>query len=227
MSKEEDIESNKKEPMSGDELRNLSYREKRNLFLKVKEEKILLAEEGKDKEKLTFREKYQILLKVKKENSPKPKYLNQFHKESTEKSYTNMKIYLDFDGTIVENQYPAVGQCNMGCFEIIDKLEKAGHEIILNTTRVEFNNGTLIEAIKFINHSMANLKNNTQVYSFPNTDHKYEPTKWDWDFHFKTGRIFIDDTCDGIPLKNAISSSGQMVDWDRLDLEFKEHGLYN
>lgn len=26
--------------------------------------------------------------------------------------------------------------------------------------------------------------------------------------------------------KSAVSSGGQMVDWDKLDLEFKERGLY-
>lgn len=143
-----------------------------------------------------------------------------------ERFRNNMKIYLDFDGTVVEHEYPAIGPCNQGCFEIIDKLHRAGHEIVLNTMRVEFDNGTLKEAAEFINQSILNLKNNTQTYSFPNTDHKYEPTVWDWDLHFNSGRIFIDDVCEGIPLKNGLSSSRQMVDWDKLDLEFKQHGLY-
>ena len=136
-----------------------------------------------------------------------------------------MKIYLDFDGTVVEHQYPVIGQCNYGCFEIIDKLNTAGHEIILNTMRVEFDKKLLTEAIEFINLSMASLNIN-QINSFTNTDHKYEPTKWDWDLHFFTGRIFIDDVCEAIPLKNGVSSSRQMVDWEQLDVEFKENGLY-
>lgn len=137
-----------------------------------------------------------------------------------------MKIYLDFDGTVVEHQYPAIGQCKWGCLEIIDKLNKAGHEIVLNTMRVEFDTGTLMEALEFINSAMTNL-NNTQVYSFTNTDHKYEPTRWDWDLHFRSGRIFIDDVCEGIPLKSSKTTRRQMVDWEKLDLEFKEHSLYN
>ncbi|MBL0330065.1 MAG: hypothetical protein IPP64_11765 [Bacteroidetes bacterium] len=136
-----------------------------------------------------------------------------------------MKIYLDFDGTVVEHQYPAIGQCNDGCFDIIEKLYNAGHEIILNTMRVEFSNGTLQEAIEFINRAMKNL-NISQIDSFKNTDHKYEPTKWDWDLHINSGRIFIDDVCEGIPLKNSITTSRKMVDWDKLDLEFIEHGIY-
>lgn len=142
------------------------------------------------------------------------------------RSPNNMKIFLDFDGTIVEHQYPAIGPINTGCLEIIDKLIKAGHEIILNTMRAEFDNRLLMEAIEFINYSMTNLQGNTQAYSFLNTDHKYDPTIWNWELHFNTGRIFIDDVCEGIPLKSTISSSRQMVDWEKLDLEFKEYGLY-
>lgn len=137
-----------------------------------------------------------------------------------------MKIYLDFDGTVVEHQYPALGQCNAGCFEVIDKLYNAGHEIIINTMRVEFNNGTLEQAVEFINQSMRILNNNAAFYFFENTKHKYDPTIWDWELHFKTGRIFIDDVCEGIPLKNGTVANRQMVDWEKLDVEFKEHGVY-
>ena len=137
-----------------------------------------------------------------------------------------MKIYLDFDGTIVEHQYPAIGQINTGCLAIVDKLGKAGHEIVINTMRVEYDDKLLTDAIEFINHSMTNLKNNTQVYSFTHTNHKYDPTKWDWSLHLKTERIFVDDVCEGIPLKDAISSNKPMVDWDKLDVEFKKYGLY-
>ena len=137
-----------------------------------------------------------------------------------------MEVYLDFDGTVVEHQYPLIGRCNSGCFEIIDKLNKAGHEIIINTMRVELDKKLLMEAIEFINHSLANLENNTQIYSFKNTECKYNPTKWDWDLHFSTGRIFIDDVCEGIPLKKGFLLSRQMVDWDALNIEFKKHGLY-
>ena len=61
-----------------------------------------------------------------------------------------MVIYLDFDGTVVEHQYPIIGQPNPNCFEVLDKLIKAGHKIILNTMRVEFQDGTLEEAISYV-----------------------------------------------------------------------------
>lgn len=63
-----------------------------------------------------------------------------------------MEIYLDFDGTVVEHQYPFIGQYNEGCIEIIDKLNEAGHEIVINTMRVEFDHKLLMEALKFIHY---------------------------------------------------------------------------
>ncbi len=138
-----------------------------------------------------------------------------------------MKIFLDFDGTVVEHQYPLLGESNVGWIEVIDKLYKSGHEIIINTMRVEFENGTLEQAVEFINQSMRIHNNMSEFYFFENTDHKFDPTIWDWELHFKYGRIFIDDVCKGIPLKNGVSSTRQMVDWAKLNLEFMAHGLYH
>jgi hypothetical protein len=74
-----------------------------------------------------------------------------------------MEIYLDFDGTVVEHQYPKMGRCNFGCFEVIKKLQNAGHVIILNTYRADCEDGTLEEALKLINddywHLLKDRKN--------------------------------------------------------------------
>lgn len=137
-----------------------------------------------------------------------------------------MLIYLDFDGTVVEHEYPLIGHYNDGCMEVIDKLHKAGHEIIINTTRVELDRDLLMAAVKYINTSLSNLNNQSERYSLPNTDSKYHPTNWDWNLHFKTNRIFIDDICEGIPLKNGISTDRQMVDWDILNIEFEANGMF-
>ena len=47
-----------------------------------------------------------------------------------------MNIFLDFDGTVVEHKYPAIGKYNQGAFDVVKKLIDAGHNIILNTYRV-------------------------------------------------------------------------------------------
>ena len=46
-----------------------------------------------------------------------------------------MKIAVDFDGTIVEHKYPAIGKEMMFAFETLKKLQNKGHQLILWTIR--------------------------------------------------------------------------------------------
>lgn len=143
-----------------------------------------------------------------------------------------MKIFLDFDGTVVEHTYPKIGRCNFGCFEVIKKLQDAGHEIILNTMRSEFKNDSLEKALDLINnfHWML-IKDRSQRETFEikpikSTDHKIQPGCWDIERAKVLGELFIDDICTGTPLKPAVMTNGKMVDWDELDKIFEKNGLY-
>ena len=46
-----------------------------------------------------------------------------------------MKIAVDFDGTIVENKYPAIGKPKLFAFETLSALQEKGHFLILWTYR--------------------------------------------------------------------------------------------
>lgn len=46
-----------------------------------------------------------------------------------------MKIAVDFDGTIVENAYPEIGEEKLFAFETLKQLQKRGHQLILWTYR--------------------------------------------------------------------------------------------
>ncbi|GJM61308.1 MULTISPECIES: BT0820 family HAD-type phosphatase [Persicobacter] len=46
-----------------------------------------------------------------------------------------MKIAVDFDGTIVEDQYPEIGKPMIFAFETLNELQKQGHQLILWTYR--------------------------------------------------------------------------------------------
>jgi len=48
---------------------------------------------------------------------------------------TSLKIAVDFDGTIVEHQYPAIGKEKLFAFETLKQLQKQGHLLILWTFR--------------------------------------------------------------------------------------------
>jgi predicted mannosyl-3-phosphoglycerate phosphatase (HAD superfamily) len=61
-----------------------------------------------------------------------------------------MQIFLDFDGTVVEHYYPLIDSYNSGAKEVISKLQCSGHDIIVNTYRVEIEDNSLQEAISYL-----------------------------------------------------------------------------
>ncbi len=57
-----------------------------------------------------------------------------------------MRIAVDFDGTIVEHEYPKIGKPKLFAFEALRDLQKRGHQLILWTVRT----GELLEeAVEF------------------------------------------------------------------------------
>jgi len=91
-------------------------------------------------------------------------------------------IAVDFDGTIVEDAYPSIGQTKMFAFETLKELEKDGHRLILWTYR---NGRRLDEAVEFCK------KNGIEFYAV----NKNYPEE---EFEGKVSRkinanIFIDD----------------------------------
>ena len=134
-----------------------------------------------------------------------------------------MIIYLDFDGTVVEHQYPMLGQYNDGCFEVIQKLQRAGHEIILNTYRVNCDDGTLEIALDFLNNN-ADYKIDPIV---KHTASKIHPGRWNLESVREQNFLFIDDIGKGTPLRKAVNLRGsKMVDWATVDALFSRHGMY-
>lgn len=58
----------------------------------------------------------------------------------------NIKIAVDFDGTIVEHQYPEIGKEKLFAFQTLKELEKKGARLILWTFR---NGKELEEAVEY------------------------------------------------------------------------------
>ena len=144
-----------------------------------------------------------------------------------------MNIFLDFDGTVVEHEYPKIGRCNYGSIEVIKKLQDAGHRIILNTYRIECEGTHFDDALSVLNDDYwMLLRRQTRMDEFEMTpitewcETKRHPHAWDWETMLSTTDIYIDDIAYGIPLKPACMTTGMMVDWDVLDSQFKEYGIY-
>jgi len=57
-----------------------------------------------------------------------------------------LTIAVDFDGTIVEDEYPEIGKAKLFAFDTLLKLQEKGHRLILWTYR---NGSTLENAIQF------------------------------------------------------------------------------
>lgn len=51
------------------------------------------------------------------------------------KLYNRLTIAIDFDGTIVEDDYPGIGKPKIFAFETMKKLQEDGHRLILWTYR--------------------------------------------------------------------------------------------
>lgn len=62
------------------------------------------------------------------------------------KMMTQMKIAIDFDGTIVEDEYPDIGKPMLFAFETMRELQKQKHQLILWTYR---SGSELNEAVDF------------------------------------------------------------------------------
>jgi hydroxymethylpyrimidine pyrophosphatase-like HAD family hydrolase len=64
-----------------------------------------------------------------------PIWLNLAPQKPGMVDFTNIKIAVDFDGTIVEHQYPEIGKEKLFAFQTLKELEKKGARLILWTFR--------------------------------------------------------------------------------------------
>ena len=64
-----------------------------------------------------------------------PIWLNLATQKPAMTDFANIKIAVDFDGTIVEHQYPEIGKERLFAFQTLKELEKRGARIILWTFR--------------------------------------------------------------------------------------------
>ena len=130
-----------------------------------------------------------------------------------------MQIFLDFDGTVVEHYYPLIGAYNPGCKEVISKLQQAGHEVILNTYRVEIEGESLKQALLFL-YTLG-----LPIAITQKTNTKIHPPTWNIEEAIENGKLFIDDIAIGIPLIDAPVSGGKMVDWKKIKHELENYKI--
>jgi len=120
-----------------------------------------------------------------------------------------MIIAIDFDGTMVTHEYPAVGM-NIGAAPVIRSWIERGHKIIPLTMR---DKQQLRDAVIWCD------KNDIQLFGI-----NENPGQSDWTDSSKVyANMYIDDAGLGIPLKKDKSICDRaFVDWNEVKIMFEE-----
>lgn len=114
---------------------------------------------------------------------------------------------IDFDGTIVEANYPSIGALKPNAKKIINQLFDEGHDIVINTCRAGIFEG---EAYKFLNE-------NGIKYTFVNSNLPRLIEEFKQDCRKISADVYIDDKqLGGIP-----------DDWDEIYELIQRHPKYN
>ncbi len=138
-----------------------------------------------------------------------------------------MIIAVDFDGTCVTHEFPKVGK-DIGAAEILRKLVKNGHKIILNTMRGDekkvftLENGNtwycnpLIDAVSWFR------ENDIPLYGI-----NENPSQKRWTTSPKVfAHLYIDDMALGCPLINNLQYSIRpYVDWRCVEKYLKQNDI--
>ena len=117
-----------------------------------------------------------------------------------------MTIAVDFDGTVVEHEYPRIGP-DIGAQDVLLKLVHNGHKLILNTMR---SGKTLQDAVDWFK------KNNIPLYGV-----NENPLQHSWTSSPKVhASLYIDDHALGCPL-----TPQGYVDWNVIERYFLQTGI--
>jgi hypothetical protein len=123
-----------------------------------------------------------------------------------------MFIAVDFDGTCVTHDYPAVGK-EIGAVPVLRALVERGHQLILWTMRCDEG---LADAVEWFR------SNGVQLYHA-----QRNPTQDKWTSSPKCyAHIYIDDAALGCPLRFEPSYSDRpFVDWTEVEAQLVAKGV--
>jgi uncharacterized HAD superfamily protein len=97
----------------------------------------------------------------------------------------NLVISIDFDGTICDLAYPAIGELKKDASKYIRQLHDDGHKIIINTCR----------SGKFEGHAQDFLADNNIPYDYINSNLPHLIQQYGADCRKISADIYIDDKC--------------------------------
>lgn len=118
-----------------------------------------------------------------------------------------MLIAVDFDGTIVDHQFPDIGAPVPGAFEWLKSWKQSGATLFLWTMRSDGqeSGNVLTDAIEFC-----------RKHGVEFDGHNNNPSQLSWTTSPKCyAQIYVDDAAFGCPLRENPRTGGRpFVDWD-------------
>lgn len=130
-----------------------------------------------------------------------------------------IRIFLDFDQTVVVGPYPIMDELVPGAIEGVKLLQEKGYKIILNTFRADIGRDKLKEAIHLLKENGIEIDDYLLTKVMPGT---FSLKGLKNISHFPV-TMYIDDMCPGIPKKG--NGLVEYVDWERVIRAFEKEGL--
>ncbi len=124
-----------------------------------------------------------------------------------------MIIAVDFDGTICEHEYPAIGDPVPQALETLLSWQLDGHRIILWTARSGEELDAAVGYLEGAGIRLFGVNGNPKQGSWSDSPKAY-------------AQIYIDDAAFGCPLVLPADGRRRYVDWPRIRKMSEEHGLY-
>lgn len=139
-----------------------------------------------------------------------------------------MDICIDFDGTCVSHEFPAIGK-DIGAVPVLKELVEKGHRLILFTMRSDRKKKKKIDGVEIAVEENV-LTEAVQWFdqnSIPLYGVQKNPTQRFWTSSPKAyGHMYIDDANLGCPLiENDPESDRPYVDWVKVREALKEKGI--
>lgn len=121
-----------------------------------------------------------------------------------------MIVAVDFDGTLCEHKFPAIGNEVPGAFRVLKELQEAGHKLILwtmrNDGRPSGDGPVLTQAVEWCRERGVEfwaMNSNPEQGSWSQSPKAY-------------AHIYIDDAALGCPLRDSMGVDRPMVDWEEV-----------
>lgn len=139
-------------------------------------------------------------------------------------------ICVDFDGTIVEHEFPEIGKPTPYAFAVMRELQKAGHRLILHTMRSDLiADATSIEGHRADRAFLAEAVDFCRLHGVEFWAVNENPEQSTWTSSPKPyANIYIDDAALGCPLMRNPEPNGRpYVDWRRIALALLDRDACN